>query len=190
MTVTGVRYVVNFGSSSDITQTCVKAPAGLRPALLRRVRRSAGLVRRPSGLPPIAGSLPRCRELEIWATIMGFRWRRHGDPTSSLPRSTTACMTYAAAEKKGRHVKTSDARRDRASGERGIGAQNRHRQARHDSYRGQMRKVRRTQSRLSRSRRGSGPVHVQGMRRETKDVLIRVTRTAAIYKTRGFVGPR
>jgi hypothetical protein len=101
---------------------------------------------------------------------------RDGKPTGSLPRSAAACMTLCATSRKRRNVKGNDARRGGAFGERGAGAKKSRREAGQDSYRRQMPKVRRAESRLGESRAGSRGIHMQGMRRGTKDILMRMSR--------------
>jgi hypothetical protein len=105
--------------------------------------------------------------------LVRYGLRRAGIPTGSLPRSAAACMTLGAESRKRRNVKGNDARRGGALGERSAGAKKPRREARQDSYRRQMPKVRRAESRLGESRAGSRGIRMQGMRRGTKDILMR-----------------
>lgn len=94
---------------------------------------------------------------------------------SSLRRLAAAGRTYYRQCQKARHVKASDARRDRTPGERGVGAKRRHHQTGPDAYRVQMQEMRSAKSRFGSPWTDTGVVHVQGMRRRTKDIVSAAT---------------
>ena len=138
---------------------------GLPPAVCRGRSASGarGSISRKNSFDQAAGNMvgtvkrvERSETRHIGCGLMGYGLWRYGlrrarIPTGSLPRSAAGCMTLGAESRKRRNVKASDARRGRASGERGAGAKEHRREAGQDPYRRQMPKVRRAESRLGES---------------------------------------